>query len=166
MKKILITALMFVCVCSSYAQKVTYGSFDVLANEREVCVKLDYTGAMIDDLPFDVFLETEDNWDKGNREILLKFIKEANKEESGILFLTKKETKYILVFKAISVSGRGTTIGYLNLLDNEDNIIAKTDNFKARGGRFGTHINLMGDAAERLGEMVGSFIKEQINKRK
>ena len=95
---------MLLGVVTMQAQKVVKGSFSALANESAVSVKIDYTDSRIDKVPFEIFLEGEENWDEGYREILFKFVKAANQNSSGLKYLTKQTENYQLVFKAMCLS--------------------------------------------------------------
>ena len=162
MKRWYLFAIMFLGVASVNAQKVTMGSFSVLANETAISLSIDYTESKIDKVPFDIFLEGEKNWEEEYREITLKLVKEANRSGGGMKYLTKKSENFHLVFKAITVDDDGETRGNLLLLDKDGNVIGVAEKFDANGGRFGSQTNLMGDAAERLDKKVGQFIKKQI----
>jgi hypothetical protein len=153
---------MFLGFVSMQAQKVVKGSFSALANESAVSVKIDYTDSRIDKVPFEIFLEGEENWDEGYREILFKFVKAANQNSSGLKYLTKQTENYQLVFKAVTVDDDGNTTGSLCLMDKDNQVVAEAGKFKANGGRFGSQMNLMGDAAERLGKKVAKFIEKAI----
>lgn len=156
--KLLLLFLLF-GIQSLFAQKITLGSFASLAKEKRVSVKFDYSESKIDYVPFDVFLESEENWDSGYRDILLKFVKAANQNGGGMTYSSKEEVdSYKLVFKAKKVDRDGETTGSLVLLDKEGNIVGIADGFNANGGKFGSQMNLMGDAAERLGKKVARFI--------
>ena len=162
MKKGFITLIMFFSMITIHAQKISYGSFGALKNERTVSVSIDYSESKIDKVPFDIFLESEEEWDKGYHDILLNFVKAANKYGHGIKYITKKTSNYQLVFKAKDVDQDGETIGSLILLDKNDHIVGVADKFHARGGKYGSQMNLMGDASERMGKKVGKFIKKQV----
>ena len=165
MKTVLINAIIILCVVSTHAQKITKGSFNVLANEKTVIVKIDYTESEIDKVPFEAFLESVEDWDKGYHEIILKFVKAANQTGSGIIYSAKKTDNYQLVFKAKKVTRYGHTTGSLFLLDKEDNVIGVAEKFEVEGGLYGSQMNLMGDASERLGKVVARFIKKAINRK-
>ena len=162
MKKWYLTAIMILCVASVKAQKVSNGSFKVLANETAVSLSIDYTDSRIDKVPFDVFLEGENQWDEAYKDISLKLVKEANRHSDGLKYLNKKTENYQLVFKAITVDDDGETNGNLLLLDKDGIVIGETEKFNANGGHFGSQTNLMGDAAERLGKKIAQFIKKQM----
>ena len=161
-KKICITSIFIFTVASLYAQKITNGSFHILANESSVYLSIDYVDSKIAKIPFDIFIEGEDNWDEGYRDITKKLIMSANKKSHGIKYISKKTENYQLVLKVIKVDNDGETRGNLLLLDKDDNVIAVAESFYAEGGRFGSQMNLMSDAAERLGGKIAVFIKKQI----
>lgn len=162
MKKWYLTAILVFGVASVKAQKVSNGSFRVLANETAVSLSIDYTASRIDKVPFDVFLEGENQWDEAYKDISLKLVKEANRYSGGLKYLNKKTENYQLVFKAITVDDDGETYGSLLLLDKDGKVIGEAEKFNANGGHFGSQTNLMGDAAERLGKKIAQFIKKQI----
>ena len=161
MKRVSILAVLLLSVISIHAQKVTKGSFSVLANEKTVNITIDYKDSKIDKVPFEAFLESEEKWEEGYKEIMSKFIKSVN-QNSNIIYTSKQATNYQLVFKAINVDEDGETSGNLLLLDKDGNVIAIAEKFNANGGRFGSQTNLMGDASERLGKKVAQFIKKQL----
>lgn len=158
MKRIIFTAIIMLGVVSSQAQKVKQGSFHVLSNEKSVSVKIDYTESTIAKVPFDIFLEGEEDWDESYQEILLKFVKSANQKSKGLKYLTKPTSNYFLIFKPLKIDNDGETRGILLLVDRDDNVIGVAELFHARGGKFGSQINLMGDASIRLGKKVATFI--------
>ncbi len=162
MKRISILAVILMSVISIHAQKVTKGSFGVLANEKTVNITIDYKDSKIDRMPFEAFLESEEKWEEGYKEIMLKFIKSLNQNSGGIIYSSKQTTDYQLVFKAINVDRDGETSGNLLLLDKDGNVIGFAEKFNANGGHFGSQTNLMGDASERLGKKIAQFIKKQL----
>lgn len=164
MKQLFIIAIMLLGTFTLSAQKVTKGSFGVLANEDVVNVSIDYKNSRIAKVPFDVFLEIEENWEEGYDEIIKKFVIGANQKSKSIKYLFNKATNYQLVFKAVKVDDDGETRGSLVLLNADESIVAEAEGFHAEGGRFGSQMNLMGDAAERLGKKVAIFIKNQLAK--
>lgn len=165
MKKIIFAMQFLLSVMSLNAQKVTTGSFSSLANEKSVRITIDYSESTIGKIPFEAFLEVEENWEKGYRDIMQKLIKSINKYSGGLVYSAIKETNYQLVFKATKVDKDGETYGYLLLLDKGSNIIGAAENFNANGGTFGSQTNLMSDAAERLGKKIAQFIKKQTKKK-
>lgn len=164
MRKVYLSAVLLLNVVSMQAQKITKGSFGVLANKKTVNITIDYSDSKIAGVPFEAFLETETKWEEGYNEIMLKFVKAANQNSSGIIYSSKKTTDYQLVFKAIDVDGDGETSGCLLLLDKDNNVIAVAEKINANGGKFGSQLNLMSDASERLGRKVAQFIKKQLKR--
>lgn len=162
MRRINIALIMILCSVCIHAQKVTKGSFSVLANEKTISVSIDYSDSKIDGVPFDIFLEGEENWNDSYRDIIIKYMKAANQNSDGIIYSTKQSGNYQLVFKATSVDRDGETTGYLQLLDKNDNEIGTAEGFNANGGSFGSQANLMGDASKKLGKKIANFINKQI----
>ena len=162
MKRFFFISIMILGFVSIQAQKVIKGSFGILANQSVVSVKIDYTDSKIDKVPFELFLEREKNWDKGYRDILYKFVKAKKKKSDGIMYLIKDTLNYQLVFKATIVDDNGSTKGFLYLIDRDNRIVGEAGAFKANGGRFGSQMNLMGDASERLGKKVAAFLRKQM----
>lgn len=163
MKKIIICSLMLMLTSSLFSQKLVKGSFSVLSNESVVKIELDYSDALINGVLFEDFVALEENWETGYKEILMKFVQEAN-GSGNLKYSTKAETNYKLVIKVKNCDRDGETDGSLLLLNKDNEIVAVAEKLNANGGSFGSQMNLMGDAAERLGKKVSNFIKKQTKK--
>ena len=85
----------------------------------------------------------------GIMEVTEKFVSEAYDKimNRGISLTTKQETEYRLVLVATRVYDNGKTIAYLKLIDKNGSIVATSSEFSGKGGKWGSQINLMGDAA-------------------
>jgi hypothetical protein len=166
MKKRLIALIMFLAPVLTYAQEMTMGSFDALANERYVSVEFDYSRSKIGKVPFDIFLDEEENWDKGYVDIVKRFVREANQNTQDLFYKASETENYKLTFVVLVVDDDGSTNGSLFLKDKDGNTIGVAGPFKAYGGRFGSKMNLMGDASERLGKKVARFIVKALKSKK
>lgn len=106
-----------------------------------------------------MFVELETNWEEGYKELTAKFLAESNDKLNGRLILSaKKQTDLKLVVKVEKVDNDGETYGKLYLYDKNNEVIAISSKIHGEGGRWGTQLNLMGDAIQRVGKQVGSFL--------
>lgn len=102
---------------------------------------------------------------KAENEICFKFIDAANEELSRGFYLTgnkERISRYILKLHVISVDPDGETSLYAMVFDTMGKKLIYQKLYNANGGHFGSLVNLMGDAAERLGKKVGKDIKKNI----
>lgn len=140
-------------------------TFKILTDSvgKTISFKLDYSESMIKNIPFEDFVDLEENWELGYKEITAKFLAEANDELGGKLILSsKKETEWQIVLKLDRVDDDGGSFGSLYLYDKNGNVLAETSKIHGVGGKFGTQLNLMGDAAERMGKQVGRILFKQM----
>lgn len=147
---------------SSYGQKLDQGSFDSLKEEKTITVEFDYTDAIMKKMTYTDYVAQEANWETGRKEILYKFIIEFNTQTKGKIIATTAGANYKLILKVSEVEKRGDTEAVGSIVDAEGKVIATIKDIKAVGGKWGTHINLMGDAAQNMGTALGRFFKLKI----
>ena len=147
---------------SCYGQKLEQGSFDPLKGEKKIQVEFDYTDAIMKKMTYVDYVAQEANWETGKKEILMKFIIEFNTATKGKIVATTEDTNYKLIFKVSEVEKRGDTEAVGSIVDAEGKVIATIKDIEAEGGKWGTHINLMGDAAQNMGAALGRFFKSKI----
>ncbi|MBR0503246.1 MAG: hypothetical protein IJJ77_08395 [Paludibacteraceae bacterium] len=162
MNRFKVMVLFGLIAMSSYGQKLDQGSFDSLKGEKKIKVEFDYTNAVIKNMSYADYVAQEKNWDTGSVEILRKFITEFNAATKGKIVATTEDTKYKLVLKVSEVEKRGDTEAVGNVVDAEGNVIATIKDCEGEGGKWGTHINLMGDAAQNMGAALGKLFKSKI----
>lgn len=163
MKKLGAIVLMGMVTMGCYAQKLAEGSLDALKGESRMNVELDYSNAVLKGMSFKDYVAQEENWDKGVKEIKAKFVEEFNKSNKGkITAGSFDNTKYTLRIDAIKVEKRGTTTADAYIVDAEGKTVAKITKIEGEGGKWGTHLNLMGDGATNMGAILGKFFKSKV----
>lgn len=102
---------------------------------------------------------------KAETEICTKFIDEANDEVPKRLHLTgnpKRLSRYVLKLYVDNVDPDGETYLYAMLFDTASKELVYQKFYSANGGSVGSLVNLMGDAAKRLGKKIGKDISRQV----
>lgn len=166
-KSFLILALGLTIALNVYARgpKIT-GDFTIINQENlSVQVNLNYAEALMDDLPFDkAILEmkyTRDQWDQiAIPELTAKFCKAANDECKCILLPHATNSVYTITLRAVEVDDDGETKAIITLHDNTTHTVLGEVTLEADGGRYGSWVNLMGDAMERMGKELGKIIDD------
>lgn len=164
MKKLFFVICLITISTVLYSQSLTEGSFDCLKNEQKISFQYDLKDAVIKGFSYEDYINYEPKWERGFYEVTMKFISEANTALNGKFILTyTKDCNYTLTFKVTDVDNKGTTYGDLILTDKEGNQVASVQNLYAKGGHFGSHLNLMGDAAKRAGVYTAEFLLYQLS---
>jgi len=154
-------------IVSASAQIVT-GSFMPLKEQSRAKLIIDFSDANIMGMTEKEFSEYEEDWEHDSIEIFSLFYNYANKALARKLVLGNynSDTEYIihLIVRTIDVRGDydSDVILIHNNKDGSQEIIAKAENLYARGGTFGTKLNLMKDGAEHTGTALGKFLKKQL----
>ncbi len=163
MKKLGAIVLMGMVTMGCYAQKLAEGSLDALKGESRMNVELNYSNAVLKGMSFKDYVAQEENWDKGVKEIQAKFVEEFNSASKGKITVGSFDnTKYTLRIDAIKVEKRGTTTADAVIVDAEGKTVAKLTKIEGEGGKWGTHLNLMGDGATNMGAILGKFFKSKL----
>lgn len=155
-------AVLSLVTVSSYGQKLVEGSLDQLKGEQKIKIEYNYNDAEIKGMTFSEYVAQEKNWETGNEEIRAKFIEEFNNASKGKIKATKEDSKYTLVLNISEVGRSGDAEGTACVKDSEGNVIVKIEKVRGEGGKWGTHINLMGDGAKSMGESLGKFFKSKM----
>lgn len=127
---------------------------------------LDLSDAVIDGVEAADYKETESEWDEGVNDMTRRFISSFNKSaQNGYLPLRiglATESDICFVLKVGEVTEGGSHVeGGFNAYDKNDNLLFSR-NVSSENGRFGSHLNLMGDALEKMGEELGYAIANRI----
>ena len=167
MKKILATlAALAALFTTAYSQTVT-GTFAPLKDQARVKMVINFSEADIMGMSEDEFRDFEKDWEKDKPTILAHFYSAANVALGGVLMVGnyKFETDYTLLLQVRSVDSRGNYDCDLTLFRNGEDgeeIIGDAAGLFARGGVFGTKLNLMKDGARHTGVLVGKFLREEM----
>lgn len=143
------------------------GSLSVLKGEERL-----FCFYYVDDAIFrkQPIVDTRDEFYENSRlksesEICTRFIDEANEELPKGIYLTgnpNRISRYVLKLYVENVDPDGETYLKAMLFDTENRELVYQKCYNANGGRIGSLVNLMGDAAERIGKKIGKDISRQI----
>lgn len=163
--KTLLFLIPLLCISTALsAQKVESGSFDRLAKSSDnvINVRIDYSDARINNMTFEDFVAIEGSWEAGYNTIMEKFLKEANDKLKDFFLSYSRESGLKLVIKVDKVDKDGETYGKLYLYDENGEVIAIASKINGEGGRWGSQLNLMGDAAANMGSQIGKFLHKTV----
>lgn len=163
-RKISLSIFLCMLAVSIFAEDAKKTSARPLANVSRLSVVIDYHDVVIKGYSSSDYAEMEKNWEEGKKEIKAKLIQAFN--ESGInlkkdgskMRLSPNDEELILYIQMIDINDRGDTECVVAIRNREGENISSLGTVKVKGGRFGTHINLMGDAAKNLGLKLAEMI--------
>lgn len=163
MKKFLFTiTLITICLSGSAQQKT--GSFSQIRNEARVKMIIDYSEASFMGMSESQFSEFEEDWVHDKVEMVSLYYSSANEKLKGVLTLGDYsfETPFTLRLMVRSIDVKGNHDCDLFLLNKDGEELAKIIGLRAKGGTFGSKLNLMKDGAEHTGEEIGSLLYSEI----
>lgn len=98
---------------------------------------------------------------KAEGEICARFIERANEEVPRGFYLTgnpARMSRYVLKLHVVSVDPDGETTLCAMVFDTTNKQLVYQKFYNGNGGSIGSLVNLMGDAAERIGKKIGKDI--------
>lgn len=170
MKKVISLLLLAVVFTTAYAQKVT-GDFRPLKDQVRARLIVDFSDAIIMGMTLEEFADYEEDWEHDKIEVFSLVYNYANEELERTLVVGNynNDTEYVLhlMVRTIDVRGDYDSDLYLihNFADGRKETIGKVEGLFARGGRFGTKLNLMKDGAEHTGTALGKLLIKEMNRR-
>ena len=163
MKKLYLVLLLATCCISALAQKVS-GTFQPLKDAGRVKMVVDFSQADIMSMSEEEFAVYEEDWEKDKPELLSRFYSYANKRLKNALVLGNytADTDYELTLCIKTVDLKGNYDCDL-ILSADGTEIGRAIGIRAKGGTFGSKLNLMKDGAEHTGEAMGKFLLKAMN---
>lgn len=165
MKKFLLIALQFVLLSTSaFAQKQWSEPIAKIKGENRINITVDYSKALMKGQPSETFIASEKDWDEGVQEIYGRMLDAYNKVaivggKSRIAAGNFPDAKFSFKVVPTSIADNGNTIADVSLIDNTSGETLYTEyNAYAKGGKFGTFINLTGDAMENMGKYLAYLV--------
>ena len=145
------------------AQQVSQGSLGVLRGVGRANLEVDYSEAVIQGMTEADYAAYETEWLKDKPSIIMKFVDEFNKVQDNLAIGLLPDVKYTCVLKVLNVTREGDIRAefYVTETSTGDHL-AEVTGIKAKGGRFGTGLNLMGDGMKNLGKGLGRFVNKNI----
>ncbi|MCM1555829.1 MAG: hypothetical protein NC048_10115 [Bacteroides sp.] len=107
----------------------------------------------------------EKDWYKDKPEVVSKFLSYANQGLGDILSLGRyPSSKYTVKAIVNDINVKGDYLCDMIVIDSSENEITRIMDIKARGGVWGTKLNLIKDGAEHTGELFGRTLRMYIRK--
>lgn len=163
MKKLLLSLLLTIASISSVsAQLLVEGSLTPLRKADRVNIKIDFSEAMIHGMSESAFAKYETDWEVDKPVIIGYFLSEARQKCGDLINLGSYENADCEIrVSVISINEKGNYVCEANVYDSEGTVIAKIKDISAKGGHFGTKLNLIKDGARHTGAAFGKFLKNR-----
>jgi len=147
------------------AQNLIEGSLKEIARVGRVKFIADFSDALIHGMTVEDFAIYEKDWYKDLGQIEGDFLEEVNNKAGEWCAVSPHaKSPYTMVWKVQGINRGGDTTSELIFINEQNEIIARTNLIGARGGTFGTKLNLIKDGAEHSGERWGRFLKNEIKR--
>ena len=163
MKKFILSLLLVIASFSSVsAQLLVEGSLLPLKRADKVNVKIDFSEASIHGMSESAFAKYETDWEIDKPVIIGYFLSEASHNCGDLIHLgTYENADCEIRVNVISINEKGNYVCEADVYDAEGKVIAKIKDISAKGGHFGTKLNLIKDGARHTGEAFGKFLKKR-----
>lgn len=113
------------------------------------------------------FSKYETDWYTDKSEVLGRILENANKKLKGTLAMgNNPSAEYTVKLVVNEISKKGDYSCVIKVLDANKKEIAKIVDVKAKGGTWGSKLNLIKDGAEGIGKEFGSILKSEVKKAK
>jgi len=173
MKKYLLLALLLVATGGLMAQERISGDITPLLKAKSVRVEFDFSKAMFNGLTMQQFVDRDyvDDYGKADwkRSIMdpacdtkMRFITKYNKVTKGAAVpyaVAENHAGAVMLFKFGHIKRNGTFDAIVEVMMNGKQIA--TYKMEAKGGKFGSFTNLLGDACERAGGKMGKLLRDK-----
>ena len=162
MKKLIISIVLLATTICANAQKIS-SSLDGLSTQKFLNVAVDFSEASIHGMCEEDFAELETDWEKDKPSIIAKIISNmSEKLEGRFVFGLKKPESYTLKIHVNTISIKGNFNFDVIVLKADGQEEAKIENLNAKGGTFGSALNLIGDGAEQSGKVIAKILKNKV----
>lgn len=155
---IILTVLIFIYSLNTQAQNL----LDVNSS-KTVNLIVDFSKASIHNLNENEFSSYEPDYTRLKPEVIGKLAEEFN-ESGKVNFMIGNfpKSSYSIKVTIVSVSTKGNVVSYAEILDQENNLIAKVSDLRGSGGTFGSKMNLMGDGCKSTGKVLAKELAKLI----
>lgn len=166
MKHLMIAVVAFFMSLNVFAGgKLESGSVAPLANVNKVNYEIEFVS--IHGMSEADFSKYETDWYTDKPEVVGKILDNANKKLKGSFALSNDPSaEYTVKLVVNEITKKGNYTCDIKVLDANKNEIAKIVDVKAKGGTWGTKLNLIKDGAEGIGKEMGSILKSEVKKTK
>ena len=168
MKRLFISLLLFAALSFCANAQQIIGTFEPLVDAGRAKLIIDFDKADMMGMTEKEFYTYEEDWGKDKIEVVNLIYTYANKVLKGKCTLGNYQidTKFILYLQILSIDMHGNFDSDLVLTYTEDGATQELGHaigLHAKGGKFGTKLNLIKDGAQSTGEAIGRLIMSQID---
>lgn len=173
MKKLVLFVVLSFATSLVFAQKNS--ELEFLKSENKISVRLDFSEALMAGMPIEDFKEyIPVHYDGKTFDYYLypylldKFVSEFNDEmmehKGKVIYVTPKlsASKYLIEIKVYMMNRNGDTNANVSFVESETNEVLVSKEYRVKGGRIGTVLNLMGDGMKNLAEVVVKYVYKNI----
>lgn len=166
MKHVMIAIVAFFMSLNAFAGgKLESGSVAALAGVDKVNFDIEFVS--IHGMSEAEFAKYEKDWYTDKPEIVGKILDNANKKLKGTFAMVKNiSANYTVKLVVNQITKKGNFSCDVLVLDANKSEIAKIGDVKAKGGKWGSKLNLIKDGAEGVGKEFGSVLKSEVKKAK
>ena len=163
-RSLILLVCLFSLLSSLSAQKMTEGSLAPLKKGGKTKVILDFSDASIHGMTVEDFAVYEQDWEIDKPIIISKFMLGLGEKCPSIRFGTELDGEITLLVKVLSINTKGDYACEAIIMNSQEEKIAHITDLNAKGGTFGSKLNLIKDGAEHTGKSLGKFLKRTIDK--
>jgi len=157
--------LFFVIVLSCLTTYLFAQGLGFLNKEVKVGMRLNYSEASIAGFEEASILDFEQDWEKDQSILFAKMIGPYNDKLGAVLPAGNfSNVNYIIEVRPIVIQKNGNIVGYFVVVDAEGNEVFRSQKFSAKGGKFGSFLNLVGDGMKSTGKAVASIVAKELRK--
>lgn len=158
MKKTLVTIMML----GFGVINMIAGELSFLKGEQYLNVEIDYSEALIGGYEESNILEYEEDWENDKPTLYRKFIDEFSDILKTHIAGKISKANYTVIVKTLEIRNNGNMKAYFVISDTNERTVYRSETYSAKGGRFGSFLNLVGDGMESLGKRTASIIKNEL----
>ena len=160
MKKYLFVLMMSCLTTTMFAQGLGF-----LKNEARVDMKLNYSEAVIAGYEESNILTFEKDWEKDQAVLFAKMVGPYNDKLGETLPAGNfSNANYTIEVRPTVIQKNGNIVGYFVVLDAAGTELYRSQKFSAKGGTFGTFLNLVGDGMKSTGKVIANMVKKELKK--
>ncbi len=163
-RRFLMLVYFSVCLSIAHAQKLVEGSLEPLKSYGKAKISLDFSKAIIHGMTVEEFSEYEKDWEIDQPIIMTKFLSGLTDKCTTINFSLSSDSEISITIKVLTISTKGNYTCEVFVSNKHGDKIAHITELNAKGGTFGSKLNLIKDGAEHTGKQLGKFIKNQIKR--
>lgn len=157
-------SLLFLFAFSLYTAGVKaqhiIGSLEKIYASGGVSMTINYTNAAIHGMSEDDFSYYEEDWEKDKNKVYEAFVSGVEDVFENTFYVGKNiKSNYRMVIDVKRIQCNGSFVFDALFYDSQDKLVASIIGCTAKGGKFGSKMNLIKDGAENSGKRLAKVIR-------